>query len=362
MSPLRILLVGPLPGPIGGVGRSFQQLVDELRARDDVRIHVVDTFRGESGLGLGDAWLALRVAWHSLRAARDSDVVTFHASSRATVLFGPLIRGIARLTGRPFLLREFGGSFDSDLAGMHPIAQRLGRSCLRGEGVLLQTQALVAHFREAVPEACIRWFPTSRPRPEALPPRTPREGGARRFAFASHVKASKGIHEILEASRSLPPDCSVDVYGPFREGMDESVFEGQERVVYHGPLSADAVQPMLAEHDVLLLPTYHFGEGYPGILLEAYSVGIPVIASRWRAIPEIVEDGVSGLLVEPRDAEGLAQAMSRVVGDDAFYQRLCKGASALSDRFLSGRWTDAFVEHCRALAEGRELPRPEDRP
>jgi glycosyltransferase involved in cell wall biosynthesis len=69
-----------------------------------------------------------------------------------------------------------------------------------------------------------------------------------------------------------------------------------------------------------------------------------------------VEDGVSGLLVEPRDADALAGAMTRLAEDAGLLDRLRAGAVAASERFRSTTWTDRFAAHCLALAEGREPP------
>ncbi len=340
-----------MPGPIGGASRSFQQLTRELEARDDVEAEIVDINRGEGPLGVADALLVLRVVGRTLVRGARADVLTFHASTRGTALFGPLMRALAAIVRKPLLVREFGGSLDRDLELAGPVTRGLAHMALRADRLLLQTRNLVAHFEQVLPETPIAWFPTSRPVPEAPPdPDRPRAG---RFAFVGHVKATKGIGEILEAAASLPPDQGVDVFGPFHDGMDESVFEGQDRVNYHGVLETDAVIPTLGRYDALLLPTYHAGEGYPGILLEAYAAGIPVVVSRWRAIPEIVEDGETGLIVEPRDAAGLAAALQRLATDDDLLRALRRGARKASDRFRSTEWTQAFVDHCRELAEAR---------
>ena len=85
---------------------------------------------------------------------------------------------------------------------------------------------------------------------------------------------------------------------------------------------------LLAQHDALVLPTYHAGEGLPGSIIEAFQHGLPVIATRWRAIPELVIPAVNGLLVEPRDVTALAQAMQRLATEPALFVELRDGALA----------------------------------
>jgi glycosyltransferase involved in cell wall biosynthesis len=129
-----------------------------------------------------------------------------------------------------------------------------------------------------------------------------------------------------------------------------SLFDDADCVQYKGVLEPSAVIPTLRGYDVVLLPTYHCGEGYPGIVLEAYSVGVPVIATRWRALPEIVEDEICGILIEPRDSEGLARAICRVAESAELMARLSAGALSQARKFDSKVWSERFVSICRAAA------------
>ncbi|UCE86577.1 MAG: glycosyltransferase family 4 protein [Deltaproteobacteria bacterium] len=333
---------------------SFAQLADGLRRCAGVEIEVIDTSR-RNGASLGsDLRTALRILWATPQAIWRSDVVTFHASTPGTVRFGPLVYALARVLRKPVVLREFGGSFDDDYARMRALARWAVRLVFRADVVLLQTRSLVDHFRRAFPRSRFEWFPTHRPR--ASEPETsgePGPAGVRRFVFVGHVKPTKGLAELLAAARLVDRDCCVDVYGPLLDGVSEDDFAASERVRYRGVLAPEAVIPTLRRYDAVLLPTYHFGEGYPGIVLEAYAAGRPVIATRFRAIPEIVEDGVSGLLVAPRDARDLARAMRALCEDDAKLQALSEGARSVGERFASSVWIPAFVDVCRSVVPRR---------
>jgi glycosyltransferase involved in cell wall biosynthesis len=61
-------------------------------------------------------------------------------------------------------------------------------------------------------------------------------------------------------------------------------------------------------------------------LMEAMAAGVPVVSTRLSGIPELVEDGVSGLLAEPGDAAGLADALARLLADPALAARLADAA------------------------------------
>ena len=82
-----------------------------------------------------------------------------------------------------------------------------------------------------------------------------------------------------------------------------------------GYQSQDAVALALTRADALVLPS--FAEGVPVVLMEAMAAGLPVIATRIAGIPELVQDGVSGLLVPPGNAPALAKAILDALADPA---------------------------------------------
>ena len=84
-------------------------------------------------------------------------------------------------------------------------------------------------------------------------------------------------------------------------------------------------------------------DGFPNVLAESMAMGVPVVSTRISGIPELIDDGVHGLLVEPRDPAGLAQALRRVLQDDALHVRLAQGGrQRMCERFDSRRTTVAL--------------------
>ena len=77
----------------------------------------------------------------------------------------------------------------------------------------------------------------------------------------------------------------------------------------------DQVPAYLARARALVLPSICY-EGAPRTVVEAYAAGVPVVANRYGALPGVVSDGVTGLLVEPGDAGGVAHGASASVMDD----------------------------------------------
>ena len=93
-----------------------------------------------------------------------------------------------------------------------------------------------------------------------------------------------------------------------------------------GPLDADAVRARLSSADIFVLPSYL--EGQPLAVLEAMAAGLAVVATNVGANPDVIRDGVDGLLVEPGDVGGLADALTRLLTDPPLRSQLGAAARA----------------------------------
>jgi colanic acid/amylovoran biosynthesis glycosyltransferase len=127
-------------------------------------------------------------------------------------------------------------------------------------------------------------------------------------------------------------------------------------VELRGSYTRDRVQQALLAADGFVLPSVTAANGdmeaSPVVISEAMSVGLPVVATRHSGIPEIVEDGVSGLLVAERDVSALAGAMSRVAGDPELARRFGQaGRNKIVRELDLDRWNDLLAERVRALAD-----------
>jgi glycosyltransferase involved in cell wall biosynthesis len=141
------------------------------------------------------------------------------------------------------------------------------------------------------------------------------------FLIASRLSAEKGIDVAARAARDAGVELVVLGDGPER-GRLESEFPG---LGFRGHVSADEVRGYLLRCRAAVLPTTCI-ENAPMAILEAMSVGIPVISSRVGGVPEQVRDGVDGLLVPPGDAAALCSAMRTLATDEGLARRM--GASA----------------------------------
>src|SRR5579883_1807194 len=345
MKHVRLLMIGPASGPVGGATVLFRQLVDELRVRPDVHVCVIDTAR-ESRSFITSLIRPFVVLFRFAIAAPGTDVVSLHLSSLRMAFFAFFIWPFCILTRRPWLLRIFG-----DASVKHRQTSAIERVLLdwllrRCPLLLVETHQAAEYFQPFCRR--VEWYPNNRPSKNISP--TLSSNPTLRFVFIGHVTPPKGIREIITASQTINLDFCVDVYGPLLDGIDASEFGG--RVHYRGGIQPERISAVLASHDVLLLPTCCSAEGYPGVILEAFAAGLPVIATNWQAISEIVTPQ-NGILVEPRDAHSLASAMTHCILNRQLLTELSAGARQTATQFSSATWTDAYVRLTTGLAQAR---------
>lgn len=145
-----------------------------------------------------------------------------------------------------------------------------------------------------------------------------------RIVCVGSLEAKKGQSYLVEACRLLMQsgrrvECALVGDGPDRDALDAQVREaGLEGVVQIlGAQSRENVLEALRSADVAVLPSVVLPsgkmEGIPVALMEAMACGLPVVSTQISGIPELIENGVSGLLVPERDARALADALADIV-------------------------------------------------
>lgn len=350
----RVLILAFLPiegDVVGGVKVSSQALVDQFNRSGAFQLDIINMSRPLRGSK------ALRRIWLDFQVFVMTSLRCFARIPRADVVFANfglggapmvgLIWLLTRLFRKPMVLRYFGGYFHVVFQNKSWLAKLFAKwTYLRAEMILLQTRQQMDYFRWLPATA---WFPTTR---SLLPAPRVARNTPNRLLFMSHLQAEKGVHVALAAFERLPEDFSIDFYGPMKQGVTPALFEGKNRVRYCGVASKAQLPSVFAEHDVLILPTFFIGEGYPGVVLEALQCGLPVIASDWQALPEILAGERGGLLVETKSVDALVAAILRLRDEPGLYERLMAAALARGEDFRIEHWHRELEENLRALIAG----------
>jgi len=171
--------------------------------------------------------------------------------------------------------------------------------------------------------------------------------------FLGRLVADKGVDDLIAAVRAIPgARLTVAGEGPERERLERLAAGAQVRFL--GRIEPQAVTETLAGAAVVAHPALR-GDGVPNVLLEAMSLGKPVVATRTAGIPDIVRDGVDGILVAPHDVVGLSEALASLLANAERRATLGRSAAQRIRRFA---WETVLPQVEDALAEAAGAGRP----
>lgn len=277
-------------------------------------------------------WRALRTA-----AAVRPDVVVGHTRFFVASAIALLH---ARRLGVPYVHVEHGSDFvqmERRWAGWAArlYDETLGRLVLRAADVRIAVSAAAAAFvrRLAGVDATVvhRGLPLERIAAARAAPRA-RELAAGRplLVYVGRLIDGKGVADLLAAVDGLDDDvlCAIVGDGPRRADLERRAGVGRRgRFAFLGYLPEDDALSWVLAADVVVNPSYT--EGLPTTVLWAAACGRPVVATDVGGTPEVISDGVTGMLVPPRDVAALRSALAALVGDPT--RRAELGAAARLD-------------------------------
>jgi glycosyltransferase involved in cell wall biosynthesis len=207
------------------------------------------------------------------------------------------------------------------------------RVALRGvldkaAAVLVPTRFLRAVFVAAgFPAKRFEWVPLGVDLPPLVP--SPRRCAGPRFAYAGQLAPHKGVDDLLAAWAILAGAAAaprLTVYGdltadPAYARRLRALAAANPAVEFAGPFERAQLGEVLAAADAVVVPSVWY-ENSSQTVMEALAAGVPVLASRIGALPELVEEGIDGLLFAPRDPMDLARAVRSVVDQPGLLQGL----------------------------------------
>ena len=190
------------------------------------------------------------------------------------------------------------------------------------------------------------------------PPIAPRDGSDPndpvRLIVVSRAVEKKGLDLLLAALATQPPAVAWRLThvggGPDLPALRRQAAELgiAERIAWLGAQPQTRVLAALRQAELFVLPSRIAAsgdrDGLPNVLMEAQSQALPVVATRLSAIPELVLDGETGLLVPPDDTDALADALRRLIGDPRLRNALGRaGAQRVRAHFDCEPWLDQLA-------------------
>lgn len=177
-----------------------------------------------------------------------------------------------------------------------------------------------------------------------------------KFCTFSRVAKEKGIEDAVKAieslnSRSNQLIYTLDIFGPinanYKNDFHEIIKNNSGFIKYRGVIPYNESVEYIKNYTALIFPTYWYGEGFPGTILDAYSAGLPVIATKWNYNTELVKDGITGFLYSKDEKNGLENAILRFINSDI--RVISNNCLEESKKYLPDSWIKKIINRINSF-------------
>jgi glycosyltransferase involved in cell wall biosynthesis len=358
---LRVLLVGPLPPPAGGMANQTRQLAGLLQDAG-ASVTLVQTNRPYWPAWIGKVPM-LRAAFRLLpyalslwREAGRADVCHVMANSGwSWHLFAAPAIHIAHWRRLPVVVNYRGGEAEAFLARAGTVVRHTMR---RAAVLAVPSGFLQSVFERHGMAACIV--------PNVVNLERFRPAEAR--VHGAHVVVARNLEPLYDNATALRalallrrtcPQATMTVAGTGSEASSLAEMARAlgiaDAVHFAGRLSPDEMAALYRRADLCLNPS--LADNMPNSILEALASGVPVVSTRVGGVPYLVRDGITALLVPAGDAEAMAEAMARVLCDDALRRSLVSAGLQEVQRYTWQRVAPLLADSYQAARRtGRAAP------
>lgn len=299
--------------------------------------------RGKGNLITAQGVFAAALAGFLAAAARgEVDLLHIHLSVRGSSYRKSVLAKSARALGVPYVVHLHGTDY-REFCDAAPawLRREIGRMLTGSAAIIVLGEFWARVVGEIEPAAAhkITILPNAT---EPAPPAGHKlMEDAVRISFLGQLGHRKGSGDLLQALARMKHvqgwSATLAGDGAIAETRQQVQELGLSNVAVPGWMSTAQREALLAETDLLVLPSY--AENLPMVILEAFAHGIPVITTPVGAIPEVVEPGRNGLLVDPGHVAGLAEAIAQLIDDPSLRRQM--GDAARQDhaaKYEMGRY------------------------
>ncbi len=280
---------------------------------------------------------------------RKSDVIFILLSRNGRRVIFPIVDVLNRIYHKPVFHDVIGGAFEYDLVGSC-ILQVI---CSRFEMNWIESRKAVERLR-AIGFKNVAFLPNfKRLSVLARPEEYKSSDSTYRFCTFSRVMKEKGIGIAAQAVIDINSGdgsrrAALDIYGPIESGYEEELQKyidlSKGAVSYKGIVNFNDSVDVLKKYYMLLFPTTFDGEGFPGTLIDAFSAGLPVIATDWHYNGEIIAQDRTGFLYDPNETHRLKELIEYCMSDPERISEMRKNCLAEARQYDADTVMDTIAE------------------
>jgi len=364
MSGLSITLLGPGRGAVSGVSTHLNQLYSSALGEEFRLLHfqVGSEDRTESTAKKVLRVLVSPIEFASFLIQHRPSIVHLNTSLEPKSYWRDLAYLLIACSLRRKVVFQVHGGFRPQefFAGSRWLTGLLRWVLRRPSAVVLLAQSELEAYRHFVPNQCLQVVANAIEVGNLVTaPLREKARGPLHLLYLGRLVEDKGIFDVVDALARLRGEgrdlrLSIGGAGPQEALLKSRVAELglSQRVQFAGALSGDAKDSLWRSGDVFVFPTYH-REGLPYALLEAMAAGVVPISTRVGGIPDVIHDGLHGLLVQPHDPIRLAQAIACLDDDRVLLRRMAAaGRARVLEHYTVDRLANDFARIYRSLGAG----------
>lgn len=179
------------------------------------------------------------------------------------------------------------------------------------------------------------------------------------FCIFSRIMKEKGIEIAIDAIESINNDagrtiCRLDIYGrvdeKYKDEFDNVLKKASKEIAYKGAVSYCQSVETIREYYALLFPTYWKGEGFPGTIIDAFSAGLPVVASDWNCNSEIIDNKVNGILFPNEENKDLKDSILWMINNKEEVYKMKKNCIVAAKKYQP----DSYIKRIIYTVEGSD--------
>jgi glycosyltransferase involved in cell wall biosynthesis len=288
------------------------------------------------------------------RIIRDEqiDIVHIHSTSFKNVFKNIEIQEKVKKLGAKSIIHIHGGYFDRFYKGLSQVwRKRLEWGLNRSDALICLSEGWKKFFASTFRQAKVYVLENAidlEPFLEIGEFREYKKKDEINAIYLGRINKMKGIFDLVDVSKQLHAGnvkvkfilagrAESGELSKLRWMLRDKNLQDQFDLV--GEVTGFKRDELFRKADCFILPSH--AEGMPITVLEAFALGLPVVATRVGAVPEVIQHTVNGLLVDPGDANGIAAALSRLAASSELREQLGKaGLEDAKNRFSADRWVE----------------------
>jgi glycosyltransferase involved in cell wall biosynthesis len=375
---VKVLLIGQTPPPYHGQALTIQRLVEGQYRR--LKIYHVRMAYSKTLDEVGEfqirkvfhlAWVIVRVLW--VLVSRRIDVVHYPPAGGKVI---PVLRdiialGVIRLFSRKILFVSHASGLYEWLTHSNGVLRRLARLVYSRADGFVQLSSNIPPIGKYLRAKRVFVIPNGLPDHAGSFNRTQRSVNLPpRILYVGMITEEKGTGVLLEAAKIMDGNglrFTLEFVGEFKKKEYETklrVFIEKNnlshKVRFLGRKVDSEKWDCYKRADIFAFPSYYSDETLPGVVIEAMMYSLPVVATSWRGIPDVVVDGQTGFLVPVRDPVILSNRLEMLIEDADLRTRMGqKARQRYLEHFEISKWYERMEEAFLMTADGADPQNPD---